>query len=287
MTTPVTTRSCIYQQFICSLYVLFVLLASDGKAAAGELVHNEIKSNFLGRALEYRAYIPESFDPENGDPAILMLHGYGGSARDWLGGGQAATTLERLIEEGIIPPAMLVMPSAGNSWYVQSPAHGPIDRAILEELLPHSERTYGARPERWSIIGLSMGGYGALRMGLIDPERFRFIAALSPAIFTPGADLGDFQMKLFNTSFGDPFDRQRYDTLNPFHLLDQPDLPPLYLGVGDRDYFNLEIGTLEFFLKARQKGHEADLRVTGDGHTWKFWKEQFEEVLAAMGEYLR
>ena len=113
------------------------------------------------------------------------------------------------------------------------------------------------------------------------PERFEFIAALSPAVFAPESELGDTQLKLFNVAFGDPFDREIYRSNNPFRSIPES-LPPVYLSVGDEDYFHLEIGTFEMFQTLKRLGHAPEFRVRNGKHSWRLWKTEFEKVLIEM-----
>lgn len=228
--------------------------------------------------MPYRVYRPSGAGQEP-LPAILMLHGHGGSENQWDKGGNASQTLERLIASGEIEPHLLVMPGVANSWYVTSEAYGAIDQVILDRLMPEVETVHNV--SRWAVVGLSMGGYGALRLGIAAPRRFDFIAALSPAIFSPDATFGDGQIKLFNQAFGDPFEPQAFARANPFNNL--PDeLPPIYLSVGDDDYFHLEVGTFEMFQALKLAGHRAELRVRDGQHSWRLWKVEFENVLREM-----
>lgn len=229
----------------------------------------------LVNPLAYEIYRPPGTETEN-LPAILMLHGHGGSERQWEVGGRASVTLQRLIDAGDVEPHLLVMPGVANSWYVTSEAYGAIDQVILERLLPEIEVTYGV--SRWAVVGLSMGGYGALRLAFEAPERFEFVAALSPAIFKPGTSFGEQQLQLFNQAYGAPFEPAAYAQQNPFNTIPSS-LPPIYLSVGDDDYFHLEEGTFEMFLALKRAGHSPELRVLDGGHSWTLWRAEFETVL--------
>lgn len=212
---------------------------------------------------------------------MLLLHGHGGSQEQWDKAGAASATAQRLIEEGIIAPHILVMPGVSNSWYVNSDSYGAVADVMLDRLLVDVESRFGADPEGWAIAGLSMGGYGALHLGLTAPERFSFIGALSPAIFPPDEPFADIQYKLFNSAFGEPFDRARYEAANPFAMLSEQ-VPPIYLAIGDDDYFGLEIGTVELYLALRELGHKPELRVRDAGHSWPLWRSELELMMRKM-----
>lgn len=234
----------------------------------------EIADPRLQEPLSYQVYKPPL--AEGPIPAILMLHGHGGSERSWERGGEASHNLQHLMALGTTGPHLLVTPGVGNSWYVTSGTYGPVDQVLLDRLVPEIERHYEV--ESWSVMGLSMGGYGALRLAFLRPGLFTHAAALSPAIYSPGKEMSETQLKLFNTAFGDPFDAWVYEKNNPFNTIPKTP-PPLYLSVGDHDYFDLEEGTIELYLELKSRGIRPELRVLDAGHTWPLWRSEFEAFL--------
>jgi len=261
-------------RFLSLLFFVFPL--------ASPAVENtfEIVDPRLPDPLPYKLFRP----PTDGDtrlPALLLLHGHGGSQEQWDKAGAASATAQRLIDEGVVVPHILVMPGVRNSWYVNSDSYGAVADVLLDRLLGDVEARFGADPQGWAVAGLSMGGYGALRLGFSAPERFSFIGALSPAIFAPDARFGEVQYKLFNSAFGEPFDRQRYEAASPFGMLGD-DLPPIYLATGDDDFFGLEIGTVQLYLELRARGHKPELRVRDAGHSWPLWRSELELMLRKM-----
>lgn len=211
--------------------------------------------------------------------AVLLLHGHGGSEHQWEKGAQAGQRLQRLIDEGKVEPHLLVMPGVGNSWYVSSQAYGKIDQVILDRLMGLVEESHPVKS--WAVAGLSMGGYGALRLGFMAPERFKFIAALSPAVFARGDDFSETQYKLFNSAYGTPFSPDDFAQNNPFNMIPKG-LPPIYLSVGDDDFFHLEEGTFEIYLALKRAGFRAELRVLNGGHSWGLWQREFETFMQEM-----
>lgn len=111
--------------------------------------------------------------------------------------------LDRLILTGELPPFILVQPDGSlhlpniygargldgrvgikGSLYTDSPFSGNFATYIFEEVLRYVDqhyRTIGDRSGRY-LMGGSMGGYGALLGGILYPDRFRAIVALSPSI---------------------------------------------------------------------------------------------------------
>ena len=112
-------------------------------------------------------------------------------------------TLDALMLSGQLPPFLLVQPDGSlrrphshgargldgelalkGSFFTDSPRTGSYARYVLEDVVMHVDRTYRtlAAREGRALIGGSMGGYGALLGGILHPERFAVVAALSPVI---------------------------------------------------------------------------------------------------------
>ena len=117
-------------------------------------------------------------------PLIVLLHGADGSAWSWSLRGGAHLTAGRLIDSEEIAPVALVMPAdgmwGGGSGYVPH-ADADYERWIVEEVPAIAaladDRVVATSP--MTIAGLSMGGFGALRLGAKYPDRFRGISAHS------------------------------------------------------------------------------------------------------------
>lgn len=100
-------------------------------------------------------------------PTLYLLHSLKDDSTAWL----RRTQLECLVERY---PVMVVMPDGYRSFYTDHAEGPPFARHIGEEVPAFIERNFPARRERTAraIGGASMGGYGALRVGLGYPEKF-------------------------------------------------------------------------------------------------------------------
>lgn len=279
--------------------LLLLALIAAGPAAAESTVRTGLsaESPGLGRPLGYSIYLPEGVDPRDGDgsggrarqlPVLYLLHGYGGNDGDWLGAGGLRGTLDALIADGTVPPMVVVLPAAGNAWYVDSDAFGPVATAITRDLRQHVERRWPVRRDAAGrfVAGLSMGGYGALRFAFRAPNEWRGVASLSGAIFPNFASadaVSAGQIKLFGPAFGDPFDVARYNDLNFFDrvpgLAERTSPLGIYISVGDDDYFMLERGSIALFLALRDAGVPVEMRIRDGGHQWPLWRSELPQIL--------
>lgn len=270
-----------------------IAVAAAVPAAAGTLEERAFQSAAIGREIPAVVYRPDRADGPL--PVLYLLHGYGGGEGDWMSAGAAATADTVFAEPGAVP-LLIVMPGVGNSWYVDSSRHGAWGRAVADDLPDAVDAAYPTDRRRAGrfAAGLSMGGYGALRLAVHHPGRFRAAAALSPAIFedvTAAAEFPDFQIEFFAGAFGEPLQPAAFNARNVFDRLAaiRPASTPLgfYLMTGDHDGLDLWRGTLRFFRAARGAGHAAELRVRDGDHEWPLWRDELAPVLRWIGGILR
>lgn len=167
--------------------ILVGLALLCGPAKAGVLQPFHYPSRALDRDRTALVYVPSPM-PREKIPVLYLLHGRDGSAGDWDRLADLKAVLDRMIEQKRIKPMLVVMPEGENSWYVDSAAvGGPGDfETDLQRDLPAAiEAAFPVANDRMNraIAGLSMGGYGALRIALTNPVRYGAVAALSPAIW--------------------------------------------------------------------------------------------------------
>lgn len=117
--------------------------------------------------------------PEKGRgpwPVFYLLHGLSDDHTIW----QRLTSIDRYAMEW---PFIIVMPDGLRSFYTDSPM-GPFAKYIGEEIPAFIEQNFHAIKSRGGrcIGGLSMGGYGALRVGPTYPERFASVNSHSGAV---------------------------------------------------------------------------------------------------------
>ena len=273
----------------------FLLTLASACGAAAELRESlSFESAALGREMKYSLYLPGGAATPM--PALYLLHGLGGNERDWQKLGRIEQTMDRLLATDSVPPFAVVMPDAGNSWYVNSGEHGAYEDAVLDDLLPHieSRHSLGTTRETRAIAGLSMGGYGALRLAFRNPSRFSMAGALSAAIFPDLArreDVTEQQVGFFKGAFGTPFDVAAFNRQNFFAeipvLAASATQPAIFVTVGDDDGFGLYEGNTTLYLELKRAGIPIEFRVTDGNHTWRLWREEIEKILLYYGKIMR
>ena len=117
-------------------------------------------------------------------PLVVMLHGYGGSHADALAGMSPAQGLALKAAGRPLAPMAMVTVDGGNGYWNPHPGDDPM-AMVIGELIPRCSRLGLGRPPRpIAVMGISMGGYGALLLAEKHPNLFAAVAAISPAIWT-------------------------------------------------------------------------------------------------------
>ncbi len=167
----------------------------------GTLEKKSFHSDILNLDWQYNVYLPAGYDENQKYNLVYMLHGAEDTHNHWISHGVAYQTLNIAIETKTIEPTIAVFPDGSpegkDSWYINSRVYNMED-AFEHELFTHIEKEYSIKDDRKykAIGGLSMGGYGALRFGLRNPEYFGSVFALSPAVFDNMSD--DMKRMIYN-----------------------------------------------------------------------------------------
>lgn len=207
-----------------------------------------------------------------GVPVLYLLHGLSDDCTIW----ERRTSIERYATEHGIA---VVMPEVRRSFYSDEATGEKYWTWISEELPALLERTFRISTAREDtfVAGLSMGGFGAMKLALHHPDRFAAAATLSGALDVTALDLS-WAGTLGARVWGELGPAGTDDDL--FALLRAADptaLPALWLDCGTED------GLLEsnerFIALAEERGADLTSRLRPGDHTWEFWDEGIQDVL--------
>ena len=226
-----------------------------------------IDSEALNVAATITVVIPQEVESP---PVLYLLHGLTDDHTGWL----RNTSIERYADEAGLA---VVMPAVHHSFYTDE-VHGHAYWTYVSEELPalvHRLFRVSDRPEDTFAAGLSMGGYGAVRLALSHPDRYAAAASLSGTLdITYMADRED-RAAIWDRAFGGEI-RPENDL---FALLAAASsVPPLYIGCGTSDGL---LDANERFIAAAT-GADVDLTTdlrAGD-HEWSLWDAQIADVIA-------
>lgn len=282
------------RKVICLLVILSGLVSARVAGASGQVVEGEFYSGLLDRPYRYLTYLPEGYGFACSHyPVVYLLHGSFGGHLDWVKKGNVTAILDKLIRQGTIPPAIVVMPGS-LSWWIDG-YNEPAATAFLDELIPHIEDQFRVVPERsWrGVAGLSAGGYGAVSFALSRPDLFGAAAAFSPASYypLPPGNSSAWNHPAFTTEAG-LFDKELWARSNYTAHLEsyraQAKVVPMYISAGDRDPFNAAHYAAN--METSLISHQADrvrLQIFPGGHTWRVWRASLPHGVTFMFNYLQ
>jgi len=153
-----------------------------GYAAPGPQVSGTFFSRARNRAVGYTIGYPPGHRPGAKLPLVVMLHGYGGNHTSALSGLSPAQALALRVNGTPLPPMAMVTVDGGPGYWNPHPGDNP-QAMLTNELIPMCRRR-GLGISRIGLMGISMGGYGALLLAEKRPDLVAAVAAISPAIWT-------------------------------------------------------------------------------------------------------
>ena len=239
------------------------------------------RSASLGREMPYRIVMPSSITPGQKLPVIYLLHGGGGGYRDWTNYSDVAN----YAESGLV----LVMPEGGSSYYTNSAEH-PEDRYenyIVNDVISEVESKYPVATGRQNrvIVGVSMGGYGAVKIAMKNPELFVFAGGISAAVDVPTRPFSIkrlSQWKFHSSIFGPSGSQTRHDN-DPYALarsVEPSRMPYLFLTCGAQEGLLPADRKLAAILEER--GFKYEFHTAPGDHNWQQWNKQLPGVFESL-----
>jgi putative tributyrin esterase len=234
--------------------------------------------NYFSRALEKASSLNIVF-PD--DPAITkpwsvfyLLHGLSDDHTIWM----RRTSIERYVA-GL--PLVVVMPDGGRGWYSNAQVGYRYEDDLIQDIIGLVDRTFPVKAERAGrcIGGLSMGGYGAVKVGIKHHDMFASVNSHSGAV---GIMHDPTTVKGLGEEFGRIFGNTPADgPEDPFSLvkaLDHGRLPALRLDCGKDDFLLPQNRSFHKHLEELHIKHEYE-EFQG-GHDWAYWDKHVQEAIA-------
>ena len=312
---------------VLTLLALVVSLTLSASAQELELQTVELHSAAIDRPTKYNILLPRDYhDSTARYPVLYLLHGLTQNYTAW-GLSNGAPFYAGLYDDLII-----VMPDAGNSWYTnweENPEGARNDWAdhIVEDVINHVDWNFRtiARREGRAITGLSMGGYGAIMLGLRNPDLFIAIGTTSGALEygrgaaarlrgtmpprtpreltpeqraafderrrqpNPLIGLDDFDSQVERTPEGTMHTTAEHaDEFDPFLLINevpQDQLPHIYIDCGTED--RLISGAKELAGLLMEKQVPFEYMQMGGGHNAAYWIQSIGHIVSVQYEVMQ
>jgi putative tributyrin esterase len=282
--------------------MILLLLVSLGLYAGGFLSAAEVKQGVPAKNIQTVKFQSDSVNEQRSFnillpldyetsvrryPVLYLLHGYGDDNTAW----SYMTDLSSYAAQHEI---IIVMPDGSKSWFVNY-ANDPKSRFedyIVKDLVGYVDSHYRSipLPRSRAIAGLSMGGYGAVFLGLKHYDKFSAIGSFSGAIAIARGDHDnrnagkdrEFQEEL-QMRFGPKGSPARAER-DPFVLFDKVPaarMPYLYIACGGQDELVKENRDFVAMLAAKKIPYEYR-EVSPRIHAWDFWDDNVRIFLGLL-----
>lgn len=251
------------------------------------LLHVNFFSNVLKLSMNMDVILPQKTEDQIGMKTVgtqgkcktmYLLHGMSDDHTIW----QRRTSIERYVSElGIA----VVMPTVHLGWYSDT-VYGMKYWEFISKELPEICRELfpqlSDRPEDTLAAGLSMGGYGAWKLGLGATETFGAAASLSGAldIAHQHTEVGEEETILGNV-FGSQKNIEGSDNdlmaLAKKKMTENQKLPRLYAWCGTEDFLYEDNKRAWEYVK--ELGYDFTYEESPGDHQWEYWDEKIKSVL--------
>ncbi|MDO8541664.1 MAG: alpha/beta hydrolase-fold protein [Opitutaceae bacterium] len=249
---------------------------SDPQYETEELREVTVKSSALGGRGDITLHVPRVARTTSDVPLIILLHGVYGSHWAWVRKAGAHRIASQLQAAGKLAPCVLAMPSDGlwgdGSGYLPHRAQN-FERWIVEDVVAAARLAAPSVTERSHvcIAGLSMGGFGALRLAAKFPNRFVAAAGLSSIThFNQMARFVEEPLDSYAAPIGD------HSILETMQRHRRP-LPALRFDCGIDDPLLEANRELHTGLDAAGIAHQY--AEYAGGHNWDYWTTHLPEML--------
>lgn len=242
------------------------------------IMETRFDSEILDLSLGMNIILPEHPESWKQPPAVLyLLHGLSDDHTIWC----RRTSIERYAYDYNL---VVVMPDAHKSFYCNM-AHGSDYLSFLSAELPQLIQRWfkvSVNPKETFVAGLSMGGYGAVKLALENPEQYAAAASLSGSLDIASHisdEWNESRARAFEAVFGalENVPHSQNDLIARIQALTSPPQTAFYACVGTEDYLYQD--SLSFRRVAEHAGLNLTYEESEGDHQWSFWDCSIKRVL--------
>jgi S-formylglutathione hydrolase FrmB len=296
----------LYPALVAFVLITLGLLAQRGPQfrdvvpQGSRVQYKSYQSALMNRELRYGIYLPPSYETSGTRryPVLYFLHGLNENEMRWSTRGETDLLLDKMIAAKTIGEFIVAIPASSTTSFYTNARSGnaPWEDAVIKEFVPMIESTYRVSAARTTrgIGGISMGGYGALKIAMKHPEMFGSVSAHSAALVpdfntttVAGRRLDAFK-SLFDSIYGigfaagGPLDLKYWDANNPLELARDTSKfqsMKIYFDCGTEDDYGFYAGhqVLDDLLTKAKYAHTAALYP--GPHGWDYAKQHTQQSL--------
>ncbi|WP_413292236.1 alpha/beta hydrolase [Bdellovibrio sp. HCB185ZH] len=263
-------------------------------------------SESLKKKVDYNVIVPPGYTHDGGAPYpyAIFLHGRGGD-RDSLVYTDGIESYDKVVREGARP--FLIFAPNGQSHYWMNGAISKVKVAdmVTKDLIRHIEEKYPViknEPCDRALFGISMGGNGALQLGLSNPNLVCTVYSMSPVFRTPAEiwtpNNNSTQPKEDYYSYGVGKDFEQRSARHICERLKKPGsdrcLPfkNFRLEIGSNDPFLKDTPDTKKFIEELKKAHpEFEIGIkdcgTDNSHATAYWSCRMPHVMKWLSEQFK
>ena len=231
----------------------------------------------LGEATACNVIFPEETEQPGPYPVFYLLHGLSDNHTNW----QRRTSIERYVQT---LPLIVVMPDGGRGFYANAHQGDRYEDAIIQDCIGFVDRTFhsDARREKRSIGGLSMGGYGAIKLALQYPDLFVSANGHSGAYGFGHAqwrgEEPEFRRIIGPQQTGGPLDLYKIAAdANANAKNSGTELPALRIDCGSSDFLIEQ--NREFHAYLNELDIEHGYEEFPGAHDWAYWDKHVQSAI--------
>ncbi|MGA7918529.1 MAG: alpha/beta hydrolase-fold protein [Candidatus Acidiferrales bacterium] len=244
-------------------------------AGPGRAECRSVPSKILGYPVGYCVVLPSNYDTDKTAiyPVLYFLHGIGDNEQSLIKSG-IMNLIQDLRDQQKIGEFLVATPDGDRTFYINS-RDGEVryEDFVIREFIPYIESHYRIRAERKSrgITGISMGGYGALRFGLLYPNLFIAASAHSAAL-----------IEKLPPEFDSQTDTAFWQRESPFTIVRKRPRPvglQIYFDCGTDDDYGFNHGAQQFHDLLDAKGIPNEFHLYPGAHDWPYFAEHLPASL--------
>ncbi len=232
-------------------------------------------SKSLVKASSFNIVFPDDAAIPKPWSVFYLLHGLSDDHTIWM----RRTSIERYVA-GL--PLVVVMPDGGRGWYTNGIEGYAHEDDLIKDVVGLVDRTFPVKAERSgrAIGGLSMGGYGAVKVGLKHHEMFASINSHSGALGF--ARISGEDARKLSPEFTRIFGKSPKDgPEDPFAIVQKIDhgrVPAMRIDCGVEDFLLDQNRQFHAHLDSLHIAHEY--QEYPGSHDWAYWDKHVQEAVA-------
>lgn len=265
-----------------------------------------IKSEYTKEEMEYDVIYPRGLVPSEATRCLILLHGIRDKKEDWCKRGKLLENYLYLLKNKEIEKMVFIIPNSGfsgESWYTNfyHLKDFRYEEYFSKELILKMQKKY--KNAKFGIVGFSMGGYGAYKIGLKNLDKFEVIGSISGAISLVRMIMNRRVFRIFKYLYVPKFIFKKFDQQHfmrvfgcqgrsilkedPYSILKRIDLLKIknkkfYASVGSEDkepYLMLQ-QWLDVVGRLKKYGYEFKAYIyKNEVHTWEYVSKDLRNFL--------